>query len=57
MGENSRVCCLLVGRAYARSVAADFARLLSRICSLVKPSPQTLQRQPGEGRDLIPGGC
>jgi hypothetical protein len=57
MRENWRVCFLLVGRPYACSVAADFARLLSRICSLVKPSPQTLHRQPGERRALIPGGC
>jgi len=26
-------------------MAADFARLLSRICSALKPRPQVLQRQ------------
>ena len=31
-----------------RTAAADFARLLSRICSVVNSPPQTLQRQPGE---------
>ena len=36
----------------------DFARLLSRICSVVNPPPQTLQRQPGDAACAIPGtGC
>lgn len=29
-------------------IAVDFARLLSRICTVVNSPPQTLQRQPGE---------
>lgn len=56
MRENSRVCFLMVERAYACSTAADFVRLLSRICSVVNSSPQTLQRQPGEAACAITGG-
>jgi len=35
-------------------MAGDFARLLSRICSVVNMPPQTLQRQPGDAARVIP---
>ncbi len=35
-------------------MAADFTRLLSRICSVVNSPPQTLQRQPGDAACAIP---
>jgi len=54
MSENSRVF-LVVGRAYACSTAADFVRLLSRICSVVNSPPQTLQRQLGDAACAITG--
>ena len=58
MRENSRVCFLTVASAYACSMAVDFARLLSRICSVVNPPPQTLQRQLGGAACAITGaGC
>ena len=41
--------------AYACSTAVDFARLLSRICSVVNSPPQTLQRQPGDAACAISG--
>ena len=45
--------------AYACSMAADFVRLLLRICSAVNSPPQTPQRQPGDamgaGATLDPG--
>jgi len=44
--------------AYTCPRAVDFARLLSRICSVVNPPPQTLHRQPGDAAWAIPGtGC
>jgi len=45
----------LYGLACAWSMAADLARLLSRICSVVNPRPQTLQRQPGDWPTAVPG--
>ena len=39
--------------AYTYSIALDFARLLSRICSVVNTPPQTLQRQPGNAACAI----
>ncbi len=36
-------------------MAADFARLLSRICSVVNSPPHTLQRQPADEVCAIPG--
>jgi len=36
-------------------MAEDFARLLSRICSVVNSPPQTLQRQPGDAACAISG--
>jgi len=41
--------------AYTCSVALDFTRLLSRICSVVNSPPQTLQRQPGDAASGITG--
>jgi len=41
---------------YARAISADLARLFSRICWVVNPRPQTLQRQPGAGIAPIPNG-
>jgi len=38
----------LNGWVYTWPMAADFARLSSRICSVVNSPPQTLQRQPGD---------
>ncbi len=38
-----------------RTAAADFARLQSRICSVVNSPPQTLQRQPGDAARAING--
>jgi hypothetical protein len=44
--------------AYVCSTAEDFARLLSRICSVVNSPPQTLQRQLGDAACEICGvGC
>jgi hypothetical protein len=40
-------------QTYACSMAGDFARLLSRICSVVNSPPQTLQRQPGDAARAI----
>jgi len=40
---------------YTCSLAVDCALLLSRICSVVKSPPQTLQRQPGVAAWANPG--
>jgi len=53
-----RGCFLTVGRDYACLMDVDFARLLFRICSVVNPPPQTLQRQLGGAACAITGaGC
>jgi len=36
-------------------MAVDFARLPSRICSVVNLPPQTLQRQPGDAACAMTG--
>lgn len=44
--------------SYTGSIAMDFSRLLSRICSAVNSPPQTLQRQPRDAACITSGfGC